>query len=110
MYWYILDDDDVPVRAKDLNEHIEWVDKNPHKKIVKQEWIDDVYISTVFLSLDHSLNDRILWKTMVFDNGESVFMERYKSLKEAKEGHEQTVNRIKKEKNEKTEQNGDVND
>lgn len=59
-----------PVPEPDLKKWGKWFQDNPKDRIVKQETIGDLKISTVFLGLDHRwTNDSgppILWETMVF--------------------------------------------
>ena len=66
--YYILDDQGNPVREPDLLKWGRWFEQTK-KRIVKQEQIGDVWISTVFLGLDHSFHPDgppILWETMTF--------------------------------------------
>lgn len=95
MYWYKLDENNVPIKCS-LSEYDEWLREDRTKKIVKQDWCEKTLISTVFLGLDHSLNDKILWETMVFNNqGHSVYQDRYKSHEDAVKGHELAIKLLK---------------
>ena len=102
--WYILDNNHKPV-PKPVLEAAKWMEDNPKRKIVKQEYIDDIYVSTVFLGLDHSMywdEDKtpVLWETMIFGGKhDQSYQERYTSHKDALEGHEKAINFIKKENN-----------
>lgn len=51
------------------------------------------YVSTVFLSLDHAFGGGppVLWETLVYEKGEEEDQARYRSLEEAKAGHELLV-------------------
>lgn len=66
--WFILDDKGEPVPATGL---MQWERQyiNPLRK-VKQEWIKNVRISTIFLGLDHAWGGGppLLWETMTFSN------------------------------------------
>jgi hypothetical protein len=96
--WYILDDDNNPVKST-VNEFADWEEAYPERKAVKQEYIDDVYISTVFLGLDHAWNSDIpvLWETMIFGGeNDQAYQERYASYEQAIEGHQKAINFIKK--------------
>lgn len=64
---YVLDADGHPRQADDLTAWVQWMESN--KRIVRQDTIGDVFISTVFLGLDHGIGlseHPILWETMVF--------------------------------------------
>jgi hypothetical protein len=104
--WYKLDEDNKPIPVTVFEYH-EWSKKNPDKKAVKQEYVKDVYISTVFLGLDHSHNGKkpILWETMTFstkhvDHDQSVQL-RHTSYEDALEVHEKVKQDIIKKLNEK---------
>jgi hypothetical protein len=94
-YWYILDNNNRPVPAKVL-ESGKWMEDNPSRKIVKQEDIGNVHISTVFLGLDHAMpwdKDKtpILWETMIFGGEHDQYQARYTSYKDAVEGHKNAL-------------------
>jgi len=95
--WYTLDENNKPVVSTDL-ESCKWMEKNRMKKALKQETIDDVYVSTVFLGLDHSWpKDNVtplLWETMIFGGKHDQYQDRYTSVEEALEGHQKAVNLI----------------
>ena len=99
MSWYILTTDNKPV-AVTIRKASKWMEDNPHRKVVKQEHIgEDIYVSTVFLSLDHSWSNKglILWETMIFGGEHDQYQERYTSYEDALEGHQKALNLIKKE-------------
>jgi hypothetical protein len=93
--WYILDDDDNPVKST-VNEFVDWEEAYPERKAVKQEYIDDAYISTVFLGLDHAWNSDVpvLWETMIFGGEHDQYQERYTSYEDALEGHKIALNLV----------------
>jgi hypothetical protein len=94
--WYILDDDNNPVPSTGL-ESCDWMDGNPERKAVKQEHVDDVFISTVFLGLDHAWLDAsspLLWETMIFGGEHDQYQERYTSYEDALEGHKIALNLV----------------
>jgi hypothetical protein len=75
--------------------------KNPEMKIVKQDTIDDVFISTVFLGMDHSWSNKpghkpVLWETMIFGGEYSEYQERYTSHHDALEGHQKAIDLVNK--------------
>jgi hypothetical protein len=93
--WYILDEENRPVKSS-IIEAGEWLDKNLKRKAVKQEYIGDVYVSTVFLGLDHSFkSDKpVLWETMIFGGDHDQYQERYTSYEDALKGHQEALNLI----------------
>ena len=97
--WYTLDVDNKPVVAASVIEAAEWLDKNPERKAVKQEHIGDIFISTVFLGLDHAWNSDILvlWETMIFGGEHDQYQERYTSYEDALEGHQIALNLVNKQ-------------
>jgi hypothetical protein len=96
--WYILDKENKPVKST-IIQHSEWIEDNPEKKAVKQEHIGDIFISTVFLGLDHSWNSDIpvLWETMIFGGEHDQYQDRYTSHEDALEGHKLALTLITKE-------------
>jgi hypothetical protein len=97
--WYILDENNKPVVAASVIEAAEWLDKNPERKAVKQEHIGDIFISTVFLGLDHAWDSDIpvLWETMIFEGEHDQYMDRYTSYEDALEGHQIALNLVNKQ-------------
>ena len=90
--WYILDDDNNPVKST-VNEFVDWEEAYPEKRIIKQYDNDEVFVSTVFLGLDHAWNSDVpvLWETMIFGGEHDQYQERYTSYKDALEGHEKAL-------------------
>lgn len=97
--WYTLDENNKPVASASVIEAATWLDKNPEKKAVKQEHIGDIFISTVFLGLDHAWESDIpvLWETMIFGGEHDQYQERYTSVEEALEGHQTALNLVNKQ-------------
>ena len=95
MAWYILDENNKPIRST-IVDCGKWLEENPERKAVKQEHIDDVFISTVFLGLDHSWNSDtlVLWETMIFGGEHDQYMDRYSSYEDALEGHQTALNLV----------------
>ena len=90
--WYILDDDNNPVKST-VNEFVDWEEAYPEKRIIKQYDNDEVFVSTVFLGLDHAWNSDVpvLWETMIFGGEHDQYQKRYTSYKDALEGHEKAL-------------------
>lgn len=98
--WYKLDKNNRPIPCKNSNEYMKWETKNLDKKAIRQQHVDDVYISTVFLGLDHGFGGKnpVLWETMIFGGEHDQYQERYISYQDALEGHYIAVQLVKKEK------------
>jgi len=100
MYYILVNNkaiptDDVKIWATGLNNNS-----------IKQDCINDITISTVFLGLDHSFgaDEPLLFETMVFGGVHDGFQERYHTYDEAIEGHRvvcSMVDRKRIERNEK---------
>jgi hypothetical protein len=113
--WYILDNNNKPV-PKPVLEAAKWMEKNPEKRIVKQEYIGDIHVSTVFLGLDHGWKSSvpILWETMIFGGEHDQYQERYTSYEDAVEGHKVAVqvaiNSLKTKENDNIEERNPESD
>lgn len=98
---YILDKYKMPVKEPDLIHWARWMEKKD--RIVKQEMVGDVKVSTVFLGIDHNFSHEgppILWETMVFGGPhDQEWMDRCSgSIEQAEAMHERMVERVKNEK------------
>jgi hypothetical protein len=98
MAWYILNENNKPIRST-IVDCEEWLEKNPERKAVRQETIGDIFVSTVFLGLDHAWNSGIpvLWETMIFGGEHDQYQERYSSYEDALEGHQIALNLVNKQ-------------
>ena len=88
--YYILEDK----KPKQVNDLEDWAMQFDHQnRIVKQDKIQDVKISTVFLGLDHSFDEGvpILFETMIFGGEHDGYQERYATWEEAEKGHEEAI-------------------
>lgn len=91
---WILDENGKPKKV-DLMTWAQWFETAD--RIVRQEWIGDIWVSTVFLGLDHNLSNRgppILWETMAFSNRKIIdqWCDRCAGTKEQAEAmHERVV-------------------
>jgi len=64
---------------------------------VKSTTIGEVYVSTVFLGLDHSHTEKglpILFETMIFGGKHDGYQKRYETWAQAEAGHEQAVEKV----------------
>lgn len=95
--WYILKRG-RPVKAKSIKHYHYW-SLNSKYKAVKQEHIGDIFISTVFLGLDHAWQSDIpvLWETMIFGGEHDQYQDRYTSYEDALEGHQTALNLVNKQ-------------
>jgi hypothetical protein len=68
---FILNKDGTVRVETDLLKWAKWMEESRDERVVKQEWVDNVRISTVFLGLNHRHTGEgppILWETMLFTN------------------------------------------
>ena len=89
---YILDGHQ-PVPCEDLLTWACWFESADRRvKLTEQ---GDVWVSTVFLGLDHGFGDElILFETMAFVGRENVDMDRYTTWAEAEAGHDRMVAKV----------------
>jgi len=78
----------------------EYAQQNKHQKIVKQEEISDLFLSTVFFGT--SFSDGCFFESILFDENfnnkeisKALLCVRYSTYKEAEEGHKAIVKKIK---------------
>lgn len=92
---YILKDKKV-VPTENFSEFTEFF-RNEDNKIVKQQYIGDILISTVFLGIDHggylTNGQPIVFETMIFkdDDFEDLYCSRYVNYEDALRGHRHAV-------------------
>lgn len=102
---YILDEYGNPVPEPDLYKWAMWLEHShlssgKDNRIVQQDFIDGIKISTVFLGLDQNLlglrgqGPPILWETMIFGGLHDCYMARYTSREEAVLGHAEALQMI----------------
>ena len=91
--WYRLVDK-VPVPSS--MEEICLLGDFQKDKAVRQELVNDGWISTVFLGLNHNCGDGppILFETMVFGGEFDGYQDRYSTWEEAEEGHKKAVDLV----------------
>lgn len=91
--WYSLDEHGEPVWIDRADTHEAFGDP---RRLVAQQMLGDVRVSTVFLVLDHSSDDGdpVLWETMIFGGKHDGYQERYTSRAAALAGHETAVNLV----------------
>ena len=69
-------------------------------KRVAETKLGGVYISTVWLGMDHNYGDGppIIFETMIFGGEHDEYCDRYATLEEAKAGHENVCNMVAPQK------------
>lgn len=105
---YILDEAGDVKQVDTLEEWAKWMEKPDNGRVLKQDKIGSLFISTVFLGLDYAFSGGapILFETMVFDESKKrpdggstdVYQERYVSKTLALENHARLVEDITKGK------------
>lgn len=96
--FYILDGK-IPIPAPDAGTWGRWMEDAGQSRVVKQETVGTLWVSTVFLGLDHSygLGQPALFETMVFANkppkalSEDLYLERCSTWELALEQHRTAV-------------------
>lgn len=94
--YYTLDDNKNVVPCT-IEEWGKLYDENRQaKKIVNQEYVDNYFISTIFLGINHSFNEGELtvFETMVFDkndNGNDIYCTRCGTYEDALNHHQRAV-------------------
>lgn len=88
---YILNANGDPEPCHDLQEWARWYETKEaqRQRVLKQEMVGDVKVSTVFLGLDHSFGGGapILWETMIFGGPHDGYQERCQLRDQAVEMH-----------------------
>ena len=106
--YYILDDEHNVVGPVALQAYFEWCRTGfKTKRRVNETTVGDVWVSTVFLGLDHRFGDLdsapIVFETMTNDGeGHWGNQERYTTWKDAEAGHARMVAKIEAEANNAT--------
>jgi hypothetical protein len=70
--YYILGPDGEPVPEPSGRRWAKWYETHPQERIVAQSTHDPLFVSTIFLGIDHSFSlggPPVLWETMVFVRG-----------------------------------------
>jgi hypothetical protein len=98
-HWILDERGEKPIPC-DLMTWAKWFGKSKNR-IVKQEWIDDSKVSTIFLGIDHNFDFEedappVLWETMVFNGPMNNEMDRCSGNREQAEAmHMKMVERVK---------------
>ena len=93
---YILKDK-TPILEPDIIKWGEWYSSAANKHVNRTDLPNDVYVSTVFLGIDHGFlgqGEPILFETMIFGGEHDQYQDRYTTWDEAEKGHEKAINII----------------
>ncbi len=101
--WYILDKDKNPVPAKNIIEANRLLVDADSRRVALDDIIVEDYgititVSTVFLVLDHNHSPKgkpVLFESMIFNGELNQSLDRYRTWKEAEEGHKKMVELVK---------------
>jgi hypothetical protein len=91
---YILDKEGKPVLCDDIMKWGEWFEKKGNRIVQQDRLSKDVFVSTVFLGLDFSFDEKEpeLFETMVFHKDEGGEAFHYATNEEALKGHNKILN------------------
>ena len=100
---YLLDDQHQPVRAiiSTVGQFFDWSERwNQQRSILHEEVAPGLFVSTIFLGIDHSYSidpdhTPLLFETMVFNDYEAGDQWRYHTYDEAVAGHAAVVEMIR---------------
>lgn len=98
---YILGEGYEPILCLDFDKFSAWFQRNHLLRIIgKTPLGPGVYISTVFLGIDHgvNVNKPILWESMIVGDkklDDEIGYVRYSTYKEAIEGHMKLVDELR---------------
>ncbi len=92
MRYYILDENGNPKPVPDVITWAMWFESND-REVAYTEKEDGVFISTVFLGIDHSFggDKPLLFETMIFGGDNDGYQDRYATKEEALAGHEEAL-------------------
>jgi len=92
---YILNTDGEPVPCDDMLLWGAWLAEND--RVCAQHTVNGVFVSTVFLGLNHSFNGAIplLWETMVFEGSDDSAQWRYASAEAALTQHNKLLHKLR---------------
>ena len=85
----------TPVPCEDVERWAIWFEDINNRRVAEDQ-IGDVWVSTVFLGLDHShgVGPPVLFETMAFRGREIIAQDRYASYEEAEMGHTEMLQRV----------------
>jgi hypothetical protein len=94
---YVLDEAGNPQLEPNLMTWARWFE-NSQNRVVKQDMIGDVKVSTVFLGLNHNFGldgPPVLWETMIFGGEHDDYQDRYTTHEDALKGHQAAIELVR---------------
>jgi hypothetical protein len=94
LLFYILDEDKNVVATKDTLEWGRWFETHREERIIKQTKVLGIWISTVFLGLDHNFflsGEPLVFETMIFGGALDQYQDRYSTLDQSIKGHRRAI-------------------
>jgi hypothetical protein len=99
MQCYLLDENKNPYPVG-MEEGLKLYD-NPEMKIIQQDYVGDIFVSTVFLGFDHRFfsdeedTKPVLFETMIFGGEYNQFQKRYTTYEDALVNHNIMLQKVK---------------
>lgn len=95
-HYYMLDQLGEVVPTEDVIQWAHWMEDPDNGRILRQDRVGDVFLSTVFLGLDysHGFANPVLWETMAFKGDTDIYQRRYTRLTEATETHDWLLQKL----------------
>lgn len=89
---YILDENEN-VTAVSMEEWAEWLQENREERIIKHTRLFGIWVSTVFLGLNHNLfgDEPLIFETVIFGGASDMYQDRYSTREQALKGHRKAV-------------------
>ena len=103
MHYILVDRVAVPV--EDFMEWAQRFETQSEERIVAQITIGEVFVSTVFIGLDHNFQvdgPPLIYETMIFGGDFDQYQYRYSTWTEAEVGHDVAVRMVEHERDRKT--------
>lgn len=94
--YYVLGKNNTPEQVPDVETWSKLIEKQ--NRVVKQEKIGDVFVSTVFLGININKDPNetpLLFETMIFGGEHDDFQQRYTTWRTALNGHKKAVELVK---------------
>lgn len=97
-FYYILDGHQV-IEEPDMLKWSKWFDSGSNRRIAETTYPDGVYISTVFLGLDHRFSGSsnaapIVFETMIFGGEHDGYSDRCCTWEQAEEMHRIAMRKV----------------
>lgn len=109
--YYILKEDHTTEPCEMLDWAM-WASSNREKLVVKQETVNDVKVSTVFLGLNHAFLGQgapLIFETMIFGGSEDGYQDRCSTWEQAERMHEKALKLLSENQSEANAPGDEVN-